>query len=757
MNAPIQEQVPQHAELLFTAAVEYESLGWSVIPVGNDKKPLIPWKTYQEKRADFDQIAVWWDKNPTANVGIVTGLISSLIVLDLDSQAAIEQAKKLGIPKTPVAQTGKGLHVYLKHPGGTVHNFAGKLPGMDLRADGGYVVAPPSTHPSGAVYKWLVSPAGQELADAPRWLLDLITDKPVQTPEKPQMLVTKSNYAKAGLRREIENVMAATEGQRNNTLNIAALKLGQLIAAGQLERGEVENALRAAGLDAGLTAGEVDKTIASGIAKGLSEPRQIPDGEPSKDGKSSGSTPLSLVKGEKVNPLEVQTRTSDLGNTRRLVKLYGPNIRYLAERGVWLKWNGIRWEPDKLGYVHQLAIKTVMSIYREVADEQSPSVRRALAKWALASESRSRLENMVKLAQHQLGIATEIASLDGNQWLLNCQNGTLDLRTGALREHRRDDLLTKCTSTRYAADAQAPTWLRYLARIMGGNQDLIAFLQRAIGYSLTAETSEQCMFFLHGNGKNGKSTFIETISALMGDYALKMPTESFMSKVKGAGIPNDIARLPGARFVVAAETEEGRRLDEALVKDLTGGDTISARFLHQEFFDFRPTHKLWMYGNHKPDIRGTDEGIWRRINLIPFSVQIPAPERDPQLLVKLLGELPGILTWAVQGCLSWQRDGLKPPREVVSATESYRAEMDVISTWLDECCISLATASTSARKLYENYTRWCSDNGETPVKQRRLGLALTERGFARHRWGSGFQYSGIGLLNQEVNDDSRSK
>ncbi|HYU47276.1 MAG TPA: phage/plasmid primase, P4 family, partial [Terriglobales bacterium] len=254
----------------------------------------------------------------------------------------------------------------------------------------------------------------------------------------------------------------------------------------------------------------------------------------------------------------------------------------------------------------------------------------------------------------------------------------LNLKTGTLQPHCREDLLTKCLPIAYDPNAECPTWLDFLKTIMANNAALITFLQRAIGYSLTGDTSEQCLFIAHGSGSNGKSTFLEVLQALLGDYAESTPSASLLAKDRHDGIPNDIARLRGARLVTAVEIGEGKRLNEELVKRLTGQDTMTARFLFAEFFDFHAEFKLWIACNHLPTIRGTDHAIWRRIRLIPFTVTIPDEQQDKKLPGKLQAELPGILRWAIQGCLAWQEQELSTPSEVIAATKDYRALMDVI-------------------------------------------------------------------------------
>ena len=423
---------------------------------------------------------------------------------------------------------------------------------------------------------------------------------------------------------------------------------------------------------------------------------------------------------------------TDLGNARRLVHHHGRDLRYCWEWRKWFVWDGRRWVKDRTGEVYRLAKETVAGIYQEASAEPDDERRKALAKHAMRSEAGARIKEMVDLARSDVPVLPD--DLDASPDLLNTESGTVDLRTGELRDHRREDLITKIAPVEYRSDAPAPAWEAFLERVLP-SEELRRFVQRACGYSATGDTSEQCMFINHGGGANGKSTFQEAIAAALGDYAMRAPTEMLLIKRSG-GIPNDVARLKGARFVAASETEEGRRLAESLIKDLTGQDTLSARFLWGELFDFRPTHKLWLSTNHKPEIRGTDTAIWRRIRLIPWSVTIPPAEQNKKLPATLRHELPGILAWIVQGCLEWRRRGLQAPDEVRKATGEYRAEMDVLAGFLAECCTLDAEYWEYAKDLYESYKRWCDENGERPEPQRKFGGRLGERGFKRDRGGS---------------------
>jgi P4 family phage/plasmid primase-like protien len=420
---------------------------------------------------------------------------------------------------------------------------------------------------------------------------------------------------------------------------------------------------------------------------------------------------------------------TDLGNAERFAAHHGEDVRYCYPWRKWLVRTGARWERDEAGLVHRLAKETVRDIYREASDAEDEDRRKALAKHAAASESEARIRAMVELAKSEAPVSPD--ELDADPWLLNVQNGTINLRTGELREHRREDLITKLAPVEYDPDATAPTWGAFLERVLPG-EELRGFVQRAVGYSATGDTSEQCMFIHHGPGANGKSTFQEAVAAALGDYAMRTPTETLLVKRAG-GVPNDVARLKGARFVTASETEEGRRLAESLVKDLTGQDTISARFMWAEWFDFKPTHALHLSTNHKPEIRGTDPAIWRRIRLIPWAVTILPAEQDRKLAEKLRDELPGVLAWIVRGCAAWLQEGLKAPEEVRQATKAYRAEMDVLAAFLADCCVRDEDELAFAGELWGAWKRWCDESGEQAGTQKRFGGRLAERGFLNHR------------------------
>jgi putative DNA primase/helicase len=443
-------------------------------------------------------------------------------------------------------------------------------------------------------------------------------------------------------------------------------------------------------------------------------------------------------------------RMDDTGNAERFAAHHGGIVRYNHSAREWLISTFTHWRRDDDAAIQQLAKATARSLYDAAAvaaNAGDDATAAALSKWARQSAAEGRRNAMLNLAKSEFPIAITRERLNQGDYLLNVQNGTLNLATDTLQPHNPDDLLTYVLPVHYDPAATCPTWDAFISRIMGDNADMVAYLARAVGYTLTGNTSAQCLFFLYGMGANGKSTFIETVAALMGELAHKARAQVLMQAERG-GIPNEVAALAGKRLVVSSELSDGNRLNEGLVKDLTGGDTMSARFLYGEVFHFKPTFKLWLYGNHKPTIYGTDEGIWRRVRLIPFEVQIPSNERNPQLGRKLIDELPGILAWAVRGWQDYRKNGLQTPDKVQRATSDYRAESDILGTFLADRCILQGGATAEASKLYTAYGEWATENGLRPHSNVRLAKLLMERGFRREKNPTTRrqEYQGIGII-----------
>ncbi|WP_237722946.1 phage/plasmid primase, P4 family [Singulisphaera acidiphila] len=426
---------------------------------------------------------------------------------------------------------------------------------------------------------------------------------------------------------------------------------------------------------------------------------------------------------------------TDLGNAQRLIKRFGDFIRFCPTWGKWLVWDGKRWREDETGEIFRLAKRTVRSIGAEAAEVEADGERKALLAWALQSESQKRIQAMIGLSWSEAGVPVEPSQLNRDPWLLNVENGTLDLRTGTLRPHQQADLISKLAPVAFDPAATCKRWEAFLARIFDGNADLVAFMQRALGYAISGVVSEHALFFLYGTGRNGKSTFLNIILGILGDYATTIDS-SLLTVKRGDDHPTGLTDLDGRRFVPTSEVEDGRQMAEALVKKLTGGERIKARRMRENFYEFEPTHKIFLAANHKPEIRGTDEGIWSRIKLLPFDVYIRPEERTKDLDKILIAEEgPGILAWLVKGCLEWQRIGLADPAAIVKATEGYRAEMDHIGDYLGERCDCpepkhLREASrTLASTLFHDYLEWAKGNGVEPLDQRKFGSEMTKRGF----------------------------
>ena len=713
------------------AALAYAGRGWRVIPCAARGKAPLTAHGPKDSTVDQRTIREWWARWPNANVGAVAGVESDFFVLDVDGPAGEDSlvglAREHGkLPSTIETQTGGGgRHLFFKHPGSPVRNSAGKIgKGLDVRGDGGYVIAPPSIHESGKVYTWAAghTPDDLSVAGPPVWMINLI--QPKERVQRRSQLAVSEGYAEAALARELVALARAAEGTRNDHLCRSAFSLGQLVGCGALNRSLVERSLHAQATEIGLGEIEIRATIRSGLEKGMSQPREM----------------LGPEEGE------VRQHRTDVGNAKRLVSQHGQDIRYCPPWDKWLVWDGTRWLTDETGEVVRRAKDTARLIYMEAAAAVEPEDRKALAKWAARSEFESRLRAMISLAKSEPRIAVLPHELDAEPWLLNSRNGTIDLRSGELRPHRREDLCTKQVPVEYDPNASCSVWNEFLGEIMGYDLPLVSFLQRAVGYALTGDTGEQVLFLLYGTGANGKSTFLETIKALLGDYAKQASFDTFLAR-KNDAVRNDVARLAGARFVPAIEAEAGKRLSEVLVKSVTGGDTVAARFLYGEFFEFHPQFKLFLAANHKPVIKGTDNAIWRRIRLVPFAVTIPLERQDKQLPEKLRAEMPGILAWAVRGCLVWQRDGLEAPEQVQAATESYRDEMDVLGDFLEELCTQHPAVQVEKGRLYKEYTEWCATNGEYPIGKRNFGMRLAERGFQSCKGTHGVRiWRGIGLV-----------
>ena len=753
----------------FWAAPDLAKAGYPVFPL-KDKQPSVAGGFYA-CTTDVSQVAEWISEGREHHdVAVATGLPSGVVVLDADTPEAFEKMR--AEHGEPTVRTRRGGHWWFSHPRNGKVTSTKIRPGLDRKGDGGYVAVPPSrgrTWTSGIPNRGSLPalpheywPQKAERSDTARLLPADVRNRAAETVAR---FVAKIPPG-------------GDQGRHEHLRHLCGVLLARGVAFGDAEDVLCAAWAKVGGELADRAPREVPNTLRT-TEQALAEDRAT--GVPSLEaitpelygeleaifgwkaritfrGRESGGEVLQFPSnGHGSLQLTARFNTTDMGNAERFVARHGADVLYCYPWGRWLVWTGTRYERDDAGMVHKLGKETVRSIHGEAAVEVDDERRKALAKHARASEAESRIKAMLELVKPEVPVSPD--ALDAAHYLLNTPNGTVDLRSGELRPHRREDLLTKMAGAEYDPEAPASEWAAFLERVQPG-EALREFIQRGAGYSASGDTSEQCMFINHGaSGANGKSTFQEALAAALGDYAMRTPTEMLLAK-RGGGVPNDVARLKGARFVAASETEEGRRLAESLVKDLTGQDTVSARFMRAEWFDFKPTHKLWLSTNHKPEIRGTDNAIWRRIRLVPWAVTIPPAEQDRKLSAKLRAELPGVLAWIVRGCLAWQREGLRAPDEVRRATAEYRAEMDTLAAFLADRCVVREEARALADKLYQRYAMWCDANGERQEAQKAFVARLSERGFLRKRATKGtdkgrYMWFGVGIRedHEDPEDD----
>jgi len=694
-------------EALLSAALRYAGRGWAVFPL-NGKKPFHGTRGFHEATTDNKQIRKWWRKWPDANIGIACSSEHGPIVIDIDTPkkgevSGLKLLSKLQLPQTREASTGskEKRHLYFDT---TLDNTAikrrirlkhnGKKYALDVLGNGGYVVAPPSIHPeTGRKYRWENK---NPLLRFPQQLIDILeeTEKLQSAPPLPDRI---------------------DEGERDNLLTS--------LAGTMRRRGASELAILAA-------LREENETRVS---------PPLPDKDLRRIAKSIASK----------QPVVEHEHYTDLGNARRFISQHDGTVRaVMAYRRPWLLWDKVRWTPDTTGEIERLAKQTVRRIYLEANAAKDEEARDKIVVHASRSEGAQRIRAMLELAATEQELCTRPEELDANPWFFNVNNGTIDLKTGNLTRHRRDDLITKLSPIDYIPDARAPRWERFLKQVTQGDEELALFLQRAVGYSLTGDTREQCLFFCYGQGSNGKSTFFETLRRVFGEYARQSDFSTFLAS-RGEGPRNDLARMQGARLITASEADSERGFDTRVIKLLTGDDTILARKLYEEHQEFKPQHKLWLAANHKPVVKEQTEGFWRRMRLVPFSAIFTEEQRDKMLSARLAKELPGILAWAVRGCQDWLENGLQEPSAIRKATLAYREENDILGEFLAAMCVVEPKGWTSTSALYQAFTNWWNDTrsgSQRPVTMGWFTRLLAERPeFKAHKRSNIRGWRGISL------------
>jgi len=445
----------------------------------------------------------------------------------------------------------------------------------------------------------------------------------------------------------------------------------------------------------------------------------------------------------------------------RFAHTFGSDLRHVAVWDSWFKWDKTRWKRDTNGNVVRLGQTTSRIFLKEAfgINTDDSEKGKAAIRAAVQSGEASEIRAMLSMACVQPAIAAEPEVFDNDPFLLCVRNGVVDLRTGAFRESQKEDHCTKQAGVTFDKDARCPLWTAHLNAVFAGNESLANFFQCAVGYSLTGGTREHKLFFLYGRGSNGKSTTMETIQHLLGDYARKAPDSLFMLDHHNREPQQEIAELMGKRFVIGSEIEEGGKLAESRVKDMTGGDTLTGRFLYSRLFNFTPTHKLWIFGNHKPDIANNDEGVWRRMCLIPFTVEFKDGQKDPQLKTKLLGELPGILNWAAEGCALWQKAGLRVPEIVSTETDNYRKQEDVLGEFFqEECDLGDFLYRESKRLLHEHYRHWAAQRGiKCPLKPKQFNKQVAARAGIGEEKAGVMYWTGVQLKPHESTPAERAE
>lgn len=676
-------------------------------------------------------------RSPARQLGAWPPPGSGLLVIDFDKRQAFEQLRHL-LPDTLMVHSSekepgwRGVHVYAKLPAGVNEaDVPRTFAGGEVRVGGsGQVVAPWGRHPSGALYEPLngtlaIGQASAELIAALRG----------------------SHAAKTGAQR-------AARGPDDAGWTVAEPgRHDFLVARGRNLRGHGLSGPRLLDELRRLNAERCEPPKADEEVAAIAEwiEGNIGDDPPRLEAEPAPNKAAALA-----TPAEPRgsIERTDLGNARLFARGHSETFRFVVARRKWLAWDGTRWRPDADDAAWRAAKGTADRMARE-ALRLAGNEQKAALRHALASQSEPALRRMLLLAGSEAGIALTPEALDTNPWLLTCANGTIDLTSGELRPPDPDDLISLGSEVAFDPDAACPRWERFLTEVFDGDEELILFVQRAVGYSLTGDVGERVLFICHGTGFNGKSTLLEDVlKPLLGTLAETASFDTFTRMRRSDGPRNDLARLHRARLVTAVESAEGRRLDEAIVKHLTGGDAVAARFLYGEFFDFRPRFKIWLATNHRPRIDGGDDAIWDRIRLIPFEVNFRG-RGDAELKATLRSELPGILAWAVRGCLAWQRDGLGGADAVAAATGAYRAEEDILGAFLAERCIVGSRAEAEAGALREAFDAFCTELGERPMPGNLLGKQLVGRGFhAEKSTGGRRMYRGVGLMQVESERES---
>lgn len=796
------------------AALDYASRGWQVIrlhglradqSIGGctcERGPKCPtpgkhptdtaWQ--KGSRLTAEEIPdLWGGWRANHNVGIATGEASGFWVLDIDPDKggretlhALELENAV-LPITLMASTGSGgTHYYFTLPDFPITNSTGRLPkdaGIDVRGTGGQVVAPPSATDKGP-YTWIND--GQPIGPAPTWLLDLL--RPVATTRNATPTLDNfgddllddadrkrlRTYAEEGYRREIARLDeckakgwdgppwdATTFEVACNLIELANASWSPFTVE-QVQLPFMDHAPS----DAQFGPREHEAKWASALKKIGDTPRPMPSATIDIFSGPDVRIDPRLTARKKLDEVTppgrqiVERSWDDMGNAMRLVDHFGDVLRFVKETESWARYANGRWALDKSAaqsLIHDLLdgrlLATEAMLYSDLpegdSDKPKPSQRDQFRSFVAKQRMSSRIQACKTEAAGRLELHASINDFDADPLLLNVANGVIDLTTSALRPHDPDLLLRQQSPVEYDPTAPCEMWQAFLDRVMP-EQDMQTYLQRAVGYSITGSTNEQALFMHYGSGANGKSVFLEVMSAITGSYGQTVPRETLLVRNNGATEhPTAVARMAGMRFLQVSETAAGRRLDEEMVKALTGGEKQTARFMNRDFFDFKPTGKIHYVTNHLP--RLTDaESIWRRLQLIAWRVRILDSEQDKDLAQKIIArELPGVLAWAVRGAAMWLEVGLKPPAKVTDDLAQYRQDQDVFGDFLFEVCVPAPEHFVTSTSLYNAYQMWSMQNGQrTPMTQQAFVATLKERGYSQKRTANSRGFYGLALRSE---------
>lgn len=761
---------------MLDAALAYARRGIPVFPLRpRGKAPITP-NGFKDATTDEATIRAWWKRTPRANIGIPTGEASGWDVLDFDPRNGGDASgvipERPPLPATQAARTGSGgLHcVFQHHP-----SLTGKqvlYAGVDLKADGGYIVAAPSIHPCGEPYQWLDT---HELAPLPEWVaVDRGAQSPQDAPDWRTSYTPPARPAHPVSQEDAHKwvtdalAKATGEGSRN--------RAGFWLSMQLLDNGIPDPEAALAAYVAACPDKPGDAYTMREALRSLASAARYPRREPAR-----AQHPVSLVTKRAERLAQAPDATpeatpyrafefTEMGNRDRLLAAHGEDIRYNDAWG-FVAWDGKRWRREGAellvrGWIDDMiaGIKlTAADLARQSALTDDASDSKALAaeafeliKWAVKSQTDRMVRAVLNLTTYK--VVAPVSEFDNAPLLFNCANGTIDLCTGELHPHNRADMLTQISPIVYDPHAQAPQFAAFFEQIMCGDTAVMEYMQRALGYSITGSVKTQVWHMLLGGGSNGKGTLMELIADIIGDYAGSLEPESITLGTRqrsGGEASPDMASLKGKRLVIIAETKEGARIDAARIKALAGGDTITARHLHREPFTFKPTHKIWIHTNHEPQTRETTNAYWRRVRKVHFD--FTATKADEDLPERLRAEASGVLAWLVRGCLAWRREGLTAPQAVTLAVAAMRASQDALRSFLVDNCKRdpKGEARASAAELYTAYKAWANDAGERPMSQTKFGLALRERGFTSSMLHGRGQWHGLYLLDAtEVTDDT---